>query len=41
MRSRAAINRIRDDGQPLDVRCTWEGGFGDLTSALFLLGDRL
>jgi lipid kinase YegS len=23
---RAAINRIRDDGQPLEVRCTWEGG---------------
>jgi lipid kinase YegS len=23
---RAAINRIRDEGQPLEVRCTWEGG---------------
>jgi len=23
---RAGINRIRDEGQPLDVRCTWEGG---------------
>jgi lipid kinase YegS len=23
---REAINRIRDEGQPLEVRCTWEGG---------------
>jgi len=23
---RAGINRIRDEGQPLEVRCTWEGG---------------
>ena len=23
---RAAINRIREEGQPLEVRCTWEGG---------------
>ena len=23
---RAAVNRIRDDGQPMEVRCTWEGG---------------
>jgi lipid kinase YegS len=23
---RAAINQIRDEGQPLEVRCTWEGG---------------
>jgi len=23
---RAAINRIRDEGQPVEVRCTWEGG---------------
>jgi lipid kinase YegS len=23
---RAAINRIRDEGQPLEVRATWEGG---------------
>ena len=23
---RAAINQIREQGQPLEVRCTWEGG---------------
>ena len=23
---RAAINRIRDEGQAMEVRCTWEGG---------------
>jgi len=23
---RAAVNRIREEGQPLEVRCTWEGG---------------
>ena len=23
---RAAINQIREEGQPLEVRCTWEGG---------------
>jgi diacylglycerol kinase family enzyme len=23
---RAAINQVRDEGQPLEVRCTWEGG---------------
>ncbi|RLE32248.1 MAG: lipid kinase YegS [Acidobacteria bacterium] len=23
---RAAVNRIRDEGQPMEVRCTWEGG---------------
>ncbi len=23
---RAAIDRIRDEGQPMEVRCTWEGG---------------
>jgi lipid kinase YegS len=23
---RAAINRIREEGQPIEVRCTWEGG---------------
>lgn len=23
---REAINRIRDEGQPMEVRCTWEGG---------------
>jgi lipid kinase YegS len=25
-RVRDAINRIRDEGQPMEVRCTWEGG---------------
>ena len=23
---RTAIYRIRDEGQPMEVRCTWEGG---------------
>jgi len=23
---RTAINQIREEGQPLEVRCTWEGG---------------
>ena len=23
---RAAITRIREEGQPIEVRCTWEGG---------------
>ena len=23
---RAAIKRLRDEGQPMEVRCTWEGG---------------
>jgi len=23
---RAAVTRIRDEGVPLEVRCTWEGG---------------
>ena len=25
-RVRTAVNQIRDEGQPLEVRCTWEGG---------------
>ncbi|MFV2071736.1 MAG: hypothetical protein ACC742_03680 [Thermoanaerobaculales bacterium] len=23
---RTAVNRIRDEGQAMEVRCTWEGG---------------
>jgi len=23
---REAVNKIRNEGQPLEVRCTWEGG---------------
>ena len=37
-RVRAAINRVRDEGQTLDVRCTWEGG-DDARFAQEAMGD--
>jgi len=35
---RSAINRIRDEGQPMQVRCTWEGGDAELFSFFSVSG---